>query len=445
MPRTLNRETISTRQQKIAALARIEPKMQLKTLAHHIDLMWLQEAWRRTRKDGATGVDNVTATEYEAHLDANLSGLLDRFKSGRYRAPAVKRVHIPKPGKAGATRPIGIPTLEDKVLQRAVLMALEPIYEHDFLACSYGFRPGRNAHQALEGVWQGLMGQAGGWVIDLDIQGFFDSVDHKQLRAFIQPRVHDGVLTRILGKWLKAGVMENGAVHHPTQGTPQGGVISPLLANIYLHEVLDLWFEHTVKPRLNGRAFMARYADDAVLAFAREDDARRVLAVLAKRLAKYGLSLHPDKTRLVDFRQPGRKSNRGPKGHSFDLLGLTHYWGVSRKGRSVIVRKTAKHRMDNALARIAYWCKTHRHWPVAQQQRALSRQVAGHYAYYGITGNARALNRFRQQVERRWRFWLCRRSRKAFMPWPRFKRLLARYPLPPPRVVHSIYRHAANA
>lgn len=444
MHRTPDRDPISTRQEKIATLARYEPKLPLKTLAHHVDLTWLYEAWRRTRRDGAVGVDKVTAEDYEADLEANLSSLLERFKSGRYRAPAVRRVHIPKAGKAGATRPIGIPTLEDKILQRAVLMVLEPIYEHDFLDGSYGFRPGRSAHQALEGVWQGLMSQAGGWVIDLDIQGFFDSVDHTQLRGFIETRVRDGVIRRVLGKWLNAGVMEDGAVHQPSRGTPQGGVISPLLANIYLHEVLDQWFEHTVKPRLAGRAFMARYADDAVLAFEREDDARRVRAVLAQRLAKYGLTLHPDKTRLVDFRRPGHGSRRGPQGQSFDLLGFTHYWGTSRKGRPVVVRSTAKGRMDQALKRIAHWCKTHRHWPIAQQHRALSRKLAGHYAYYGITGNARALSCFRQQVARRWRFWLSRRSRKAYLQWPRFKQLLATYPLPPPRVVHSIYRQAAN-
>lgn len=443
MSRTPNRETISTRQQKIAALARHAPKLQFKTLAHHIDLGWLREAWNRTRKDGAAGIDHVTAADYEADLEANLSSLLDRFKSGRYRAPAVRRVYIPKAGRADAVRPIGIPTLEDKILQRAVAMVLEPICEHDFLECSYGFRPRRSAHQALQGLWQGLMTQAGGWVIDLDIQGFFDSVDKAQLRDMVGSRVRDGVIRRVLGKWLNAGVMESGVVHYPGTGTPQGGVISPLLANIYLHEVLDLWFEHTVKPRLAGRAFMVRFADDAVLAFECEADAKRVMAVLAKRLAKYGLTLHPDKTRLVDFRRPGGRSKRAPKGHSFDLLGFTHYWGVSRKGYAVIQRKTAKGRMGNAVQRIAQWCQTHRHWPVAQQHRALSRKLAGHYAYYGITGNARALSCFRRQVQWRWRYWLDRRSRKARMTWSRFARLSEKYPLPPARVVHSIYRHAA--
>ncbi|MGB5199032.1 MAG: reverse transcriptase domain-containing protein, partial [Sedimenticolaceae bacterium] len=267
MTGTLGREIISTRQEKLAGLARIEPKRVLTTLAHHIDEVWLREAYRRTRKDGAVGIDGVTAAQYEADLEANLKSLLERFKSGRYRAPAVRRVHIPKPGKAKKTRPIGIPTLEDKVLQRAVLMALEPIYEQDFLDCSYGFRPGRSAHQALEALWRGLMAMGGGWIIDLDIQSFFDDVDWGHLRHFLDQRVRDGVIRRAIGKWLNAGVMESGEVSHPERGTPQGGVVSPLLSNLYLHEVLDVWFEHEVKPRLRGRAFEVRFADDAALVF----------------------------------------------------------------------------------------------------------------------------------------------------------------------------------
>ena len=262
MAGTSSREAISTRQRKLADLARIEPRLELTTLAHHIDETWLREAYRRTRKDGAAGVDGVTAVQYEADLEANLSSLLERFKSGRYRAPAIRRVHIPKPGKAGKTRPIGIPTLEDKVLQRAVLMVLEPIYEQDFLDCSYGFRPGRNPHQALTALWKGLMDLNGGWVIDLDIQSFFDDVDRGRLGEFLDKRVRDGVIRRAIGKWLRAGVMERGRLSHPDRGTPQGGVVSPLLSNLYLHEVLDVWFERTVKPRLKGRAFEIRYADD---------------------------------------------------------------------------------------------------------------------------------------------------------------------------------------
>ena len=247
----------------------------------------MREAYRRVRKDAAAGVDGVTAVQYEADLEANLTGLLERFKSGRYRAPAVRRVHLEKPGTS-KTRPIGIPTLEDKILQRAVLMVLEPVYEQDFLECSYGFRPGRGAHQALDVLWHGLMEFGGGWVIDLDIEDFFGSVEWGHLRSFLDRRVRDGVIRRAIGKWLNAGVMEAGELSYPQRGTPQGGVLSAMLSNVYLHEVLDEWFEHEVKPRLRGRAFEVRYADDAVLVFEHEDDARRVLEVLAKRLEKYG-------------------------------------------------------------------------------------------------------------------------------------------------------------
>jgi RNA-directed DNA polymerase len=334
MTRALEREIISTKQQKIAELARGAPQRVLLTLAHHIDLERMEEAYRRTRKDGAVGVDGVTAAAYEERLHENLSDLLERFKSGLYRAPPVRRVHIPKAGSKGKTRPIGIPTLEDKVLQRAVLMVLEPVYEQDFLDCSYGFRPGRSAHQALEALWKGLMDIGGGWVIDLDIQSYFDSIERTHLNAFLDQRVRDGVIRRALGKWMQAGVMEVGVISYPERGSPQGGVISPLVSNIYLHDVFDQWFEHTVKPRLRGRAFLVRFADDALLAFEREDDARRVLEVLPKRFARFGLTLHPEKTRLVDFRSPARTG--GPSGsqreRSFDLLGFAHYWGRSRLG-----------------------------------------------------------------------------------------------------------------
>ncbi len=445
MMRTLGQEIISTRQEKLARLAQIEPKLVLTTLAHHIDAVWLHEAYRRTRKDGAVGIDGVTAEQYEADLEANLWSLLERFKSGRYRAPAVRRVHIPKPGKANKTRPIGIPTLEDKVLQRAVLMVLEPVYEQDFLDCSYGFRPGRSAHQALDALWRGLMAMGGGWIIDLDIQSFFDNVDCGHLRSFLDRRVRDGVIRRAIGKWLNAGVMESGEVRHPDRGTPQGGVVSPVLSNLYLHEVLDLWFEHEVKPRLRGRALEIRFADDAALVFEREEDARRVLAVLSKRFEKYGLCLNPEKTRLVDFRSPPRAGGGGSqRERSFGLLGFTHYWGRSRTGRWVVQRKTAKDRFTRALREIGRWCRAHRHWPVAAQQAALHRKLKGHYAYYGITGNGRALARLLYEVRRLWRKWLHRRSWHGRMTWEIFVRLTARYPLPQPRVVHSIYRRVAT-
>ena len=289
--------------------------MALTTLAHHIDLDWMREAFRLTRKDGAVGVDGQTARDYEANLEVHLRSLVERAKSGLYKAPPVRRVYIPK-GKGDDLRPLGIPTFEDKVLQRAVVMVLEPAYEQDFLDCSYGFRPGRSAHQALDALWHELMAVSGGWVIEVDIRKFFDSMDHGALRDVLRKRVRDGVLLRLIGKWLNAGVLESGSVVHPGTGTPQGGVISPLLANIFLHEVVDVWFERTVKPRLRGRARLVRYADDMVMVFGREDDARRVFAVLPKRFERHGLRLHPEKTRLVRFGRPRSDDpDGGRRGH----------------------------------------------------------------------------------------------------------------------------------
>jgi group II intron reverse transcriptase/maturase len=419
----------------------------LSTLSHYIDLGWLREAYRRTRKDGAVGVDGETATVYEARLDENLASLLERFKSGRYRAPPVRRVYIPK-ADGKRLRPIGIPTLEDKILQRAVVMLLEPIYEVEFSGSSYGFRPGRSAHQALAALWNGLMARPEGWLIELDIERFFDRVDHAKLRALLARRVGDGVIRRVIGKWLNAGVMEGNALSYPEQGTPQGGVISPLLANIYLHEVLDTWFERVVRPRLKGPAFLVRYADDAVLGFAHPDDAQRVYAVLAPRFAKFGLTLHPEKTRLIPFVRPrrGEPPRGGPcSQRSFDFLGFTHYWGRSRNGGWVVKRKTAKDRFRRAVRAIKTWCREHRHRPVGWQHAMLSRKLRGHYAYYGITGNVRSLSRFVHAVERWWRKWLARRSSRGKVLWQRFAAFLKRHPLPPVRVVHSIYPRPITA
>ena len=437
MSRSLNLGRISTRRQRIARLAREDRERSFLSLAHNIDVYWLHEAFSRTRHDGAPGVDGQTWADYAKDLGSNLRSLLDRFKSGRYKAPPVRRTHIPKGSDPRSTRPIGIPTLEDKVLQRAVAMVLEPVYEEDFLDFSYGFRPGRSAHQALEALWRGLMGMGGGWVLEVDIRSFFDELDRRHLRSFLDRRVRDGVIRRTIDKWLKAGVMEKGIVSHPESGTPQGGVISPLLANLYLHEVVDQWFEEAVKPRLRGRAFLIRYADDMVLAFANERDARRVAEVLAKRFARFGLRLHPEKTRLLRFQRPRGKAQPPRALRTFDFLGLTHYWGRSRRGSWVVKRKTAMSRLSRALGAIRLWCRRHRHHEVGWQQQKLRQKLRGHYAYYGISGNYRALDAFYRQVHRIWRKWLNRRSQKAGMTWERFNRLLARYPLPRPRIVHS--------
>ena len=447
MPR--NSTNVSTKQKRIAELAEQSPQMAFTSLAYLVDIDRLKEAYRRTRKDGAVGVDGVTAAEYEQDLEGNLQRLLDRAKSGTYRAAPVRRVHSPKGGSSTETRPIGIPTLEDKILQRAVVMLLEPIYELDFLDCSYGFRPGRSAHQALDSFWKQTMNCRGGWILEMDIQKFFDNLDHGRLRTFLQLRVRDGVLLRLIGKWLKAGVMEDGNVSYPDSGSPQGGVVSPSLSNVFLHYVLDLWFEQDVQPRLRHRAFLIRYADDFVIGFRDQHDAQRVMEVLPKRFGKYGLTVHPTKTQLVPFRPPssaagGRDEQPHQRPGTFDLLGFTHFWGRSQKGQWIVKRKTASNRLSRAVRSIDSWCRFNRHQPIGLQQQKLSQKLRGHYAYYGITGNGKALSRFFYEVQRCWRKWLNRRNRNRTRNWTVFQRLLQRYPLAPTRTVHSVCRHVVN-
>jgi group II intron reverse transcriptase/maturase len=434
-------DPVSTKQQRIAELAKQDPRRGFTSLNHHLDLLWLAEAFQRTRKSAAPGVDGQTADDYGLHLRDNLESLRDRAKSGTYRAPPVRRVRIPK-GTGDETRPLGIPTLEDKVLQRAVVMALEPIYEQDFLDCSYGFRPGRSAHAALAALWQQTMDLGGCWLVEVDIRKFFDTLDHAQLRALLRQRVRDGVLLRLIDKWLSAGVLEGRELTYPEAGTPQGGVISPLLANAYLHYVLDVWFAEVVKPCLKGRAFLVRYADDFVMGFACADDARRVLAVLPKRFGKYGLTIHPDKTRLLPFQRPDRcplpaaGQAESPSG-SFDFLGFTHYWSRSKKGNWVVKRKTAGRRFHRAVKKIAEWCRLNRHRPIGEQHQSLWQKLQGHFAYYGVIGNLVCLHRFRYEVVRLWRKWLSRRKRRGQFTWSRLNGLLKALPWPWPRAPAS--------
>jgi RNA-directed DNA polymerase len=445
MPETSSSTSISPRLERIAKLAKQSPKMTFTTLAHHIDIDWLREAYRRTRKSGAPGVDGQRSEEYAADLEGNLQSLLARAKSGTYRAPPVRRVFIPK-GDGEGQRPLGVPTFEDKILQRAVAMTLEAVYEQDFLDCSYGFRPKRSAHDALNALRNELMRLGSGWVLEADLRKFFDTLDHSHLRELLQQRVRDGVLLRLIGKWLNAGVLTGNELSHPESGSPQGGVVSPLLANIYLHEVLDVWFETMVKPRLNGRASLFRYADDFVIVFSRRDDAQRVMDVLPKRLGKYGLALHPDKTRLVRFRRPARRTSRKAGGtklgwpESFDFLGFTHHWMESKKGKWVVKLRTAVSRISRTLRRATDWCRRHRHQPVPWQHEQLCRALLGHYGYFSITGNVRQVERVRREVVGIWRKWLNRRSQRRCMPWPRMRALLERYPLPEPRVMRVFAR-----
>ena len=444
MTKAQNFDSVFTKRRRIALLAADNPQMAFTSLNHYVDLEWLYYAFYQTRKDGAPGVDGQTWHDYEANLEENLRSLLNRAKSGTYRAPPVRRTYIPKGGSTTETRPIGIPTIEDKVLQRAVMTILESIYQWEFYDCSYGYRRGCSAHDALDALWQQSRKIGVQWILEVDIRKFFDTLDHGHLREFLQLRVRDGVLLRLIGKWLKAGVLEDGLVSYPDAGSPQGGVISPILANAYLHYVLDHWFHEEVSPRLKGKAFLIRFADDFVIGFTGEHDAHRVMDVVPKRFAKYGLTIHPVKTRLVRFGRPKRGHvSRAERPGTFDFLGFTHYWGLSLKGNWVIKRKTASSRFARAVTAVSLWCQRNRHHPVDEQHAALCQKLRGHYGYYGITGNSQQLGNFRTVVAQTWYKWLNRRNHKH-MTWARFSRLLKRYPLPPAVAVHSVCRVAKS-
>lgn len=425
---------VSTKQEWIATWARENPQRVFTSINHLIDAEWMREAYRLTRKDGAAGVDGQTAEDYEQNLEENLQALLNCFKDGSYRASPARRIYIPK-GNNGDRRPLGIPTFEGKILQRAVLMLLEPIYEQDFYPVSFGFRPNCSAHQALQFLRDHIMKEKGRWLIEIDIQKYFDSINHQQLRAFLDLRVKDGVIRRTIDKWLKAGVLEHGHVTYSSIGAPQGSVISPLAANIYLHYVLDQWFQEDVKPCMKGRCSLTRFCDDFVLVFEREEDCCRVYRVLEKRFAKYGLALHPDKTRIIDFRiKTGTRHNH--EGQSFDFLGFTHFWGRSRKGNMAVFQKTAKSRISRMIQTITMICKRDRHRPLVEQHRKLNRRLSGHYAYFGITGNYRSMNQVKHKVEKVWQKWLSRRSDRSRINWEKFNLFLKRFPLREPKIYH---------
>jgi group II intron reverse transcriptase/maturase len=381
-------------------------------------------------------VDGQTVAGYGENLSENLRDLLARAKSGSYQAPPVKRAYVPKNEKED--RPIGLPTVEDKILQRAVVMIMEPIYEQEFLPFSFGFRLGRSPHQALECLRTQCFEQKVQWVLEVDLRKFFDTVDHRHMRELLGRRVQDGVITRLIGKWLKAGVWEKGNVSYPEEGTPQGGVISPLLSNIYLHEVLDKWFVESVQPACEGRTFMVRFADDFVMGFERLEDAQKVQRVIEKRFARFGLKINAQKTRMVRFGRPPRGGARaGDQSETFDFLGFTHYWGKSRAGHQVVKKQTACGRFTRALRAIKEWGWKHRHEPLKEQQCKLNEKLRGHDAYYGVTGNHRMLHRLRWEVARLWRKWLARRNRGNDPNWQRFGAMLQAFPLTSARVIHS--------
>jgi group II intron reverse transcriptase/maturase len=422
---------------KVVERAQREPEGRFHALAHLIDVPALERAFHRLRKEAAVGVDEVTKEAYGKELDSNLADLHERLKSMRYRHQLLRRIHISK-GK-GRWRPIGISALEDKIVQGAVREVLEAVYEQDFLDCSYGFRAGRSPHDAVRALDRAVRQGKVSWILEADIVSFFDSLDRTQLREMLQTRVADGSLLRLIGKCLHVGVLDGEEYSEPELGTTQGSVLSPLLGNIYLHYVLDVWFEREVKPRLQGEAMLIRYCDDFIIGFERQDDAERVFDVLGKRMERYGLALHPEKTRLVAFARPeaSKRSGKGP--NTFDFLGFTFYWGRSRRGRWMMCCKTRRASLRRASQSVAEWCRRYRHLPVSTQHAALKRRLVGHFNYFGVNGNSRSLVRLVRVTARIWHKWLRRRGQRRPLSWKRFRRVLERYPLPMPRIVVSIW------
>jgi RNA-directed DNA polymerase len=422
---------------KVVERAKTEPEGRFHSLAHLLDEPALMRAYRRMRKDAAVGVDGVTKEQYGQDLERNLHDLHERLVSKRYRHQPIRRVHIPK--DKGKTRPIGISAFEDKLVQDAVREVLEAIYEQDFLACSHGFRPKRSAHDAIRALDRIMHQGKVSWVLEADIMSFFDSLDRIKLREMLQIRVADGSLLRLLGKCLHVGVLDGAEYSEPETGTAQGSVLSPLLGNVYLHYVLDQWFEREVKPRLRGEASLVRYADDFVMTFELQDDAERVMDVLGKRMGRFGLTLHPDKTRLLPFRRPPAAQTGGKGPATFDFLGFTLHWRRARSGRWGMMCKTRHARLRRAVQNVAEWCRRHRHLPVKAQHAALTTRIRGHFNYFGVSGNFRSLLMLVEEAKRAWYKWLRRRSQQAHLTWERFGELLKRFPLPRPRIMVRIW------
>ena len=422
---------------KVVERAQREPEGRFHSLAHLIDVPALRRAYDRMRKDAAVGVDGMTKERYGQDLEVRLEDLHARLRSKRYRHQPIRRVHIPK--GQGKTRPIGISAFEDKLVQDVVREVLEAIYERDFVDCSYGFRPGRSTHDAVRTLDRIVHRGEVSWILEADIRSFFDSVNRTALVELLQTRVADGSLLRLIGKCLHVGVLDGEEFTRPEVGTAQGSVLSPLLGNIYLHYVLDLWFETEVKPRLRGRATLIRYCDDFVIGFEHEDDARRVMEVLGKRLGRFGLSLHPDKTRLVPFRRPPARQRGGKGPGTFDFLGFTLYWRSLRSGRWEMWCKTRRASLRRAIQSVYDWCRGHRHRPVKEQHAALRRRLQGHFNYFGVNGNFHSLLLLVEATRRSWYKWLCRRSQRKRWTWERFADLLRQLPLPCPRITVQIW------
>jgi RNA-directed DNA polymerase len=422
--------------QRIGQRAKQEPEERFTNLLSHIRAPLLKEAYQSLRKAAASGVDGVTWEEYGERLDERLLDLQDRIHRGSYHPQPVRRVHIPKGD--GRTRPLGIPSLEDKIVQQAARRVLEPIYEAMFIGFSYGFRPKRSAHDALDALAVAI-GRKVSWVLDADIRSFFDTIDHGWMQQFIEHRIGDKRMVRLLMKWMRAGVMEEGTLHEVEQGTPQGGIISPLLANIYLHYVLDLWVCQWRKRHARGEVYVVRYADDFVMGFQFEQDAHAMRAALAERLAQFGLELHPDKTRVVEFGRFARerRERRGlGKPETFEFLGFVHIAGTSRQGTFQLQRRTSRKKRRAKLRQLKEECRRRRHRPVVEQHAWLRSVLLGHYRYYAVPTNSRALAQFRRSVAFMWHRSLQRRSQRGRWSPERWSAFEQRFPLPQPHILH---------
>jgi RNA-directed DNA polymerase len=436
MPRTQDRAGMPSALERIGEVARRDKKERFTTLMHHVyDPDMLRGAYFGLKRDAAPGVDGQTWQEYGEHLEENLCDLSARLKRGAYRAKPVRRVLIPKPD--GRMRPLGVTTLEDKIVQRAVVGVLNPIYEADFLGFSYGFRPGRGQHDALDALYVGITERKVNWVLDLDVRDFFTTISHEWLVKFVEHRIADRRIVRLIQKWLRAGVLEDGQLRQTEVGTPQGGGISPLLANIYLHYVLDLWAQ-AWRRNTKGDVVIVRFADDGVVGFQYEEEARRFWADLAERFAKFGLALHPEKTRLLEFGRHAaedRKRNGRGKPESFDFLGFTHVCGKTRKRWFAVLRRTSRKRLRRKLGEIKIELRRRMHVPVPEVGKWLRAVLRGHFNYYGVPQNSAALNTFRYFVSWLWWRTLRRRSQKTRLTWERMRRLVVRY-LPLARLTH---------
>lgn len=422
--------------QRVGQRSTDRPEERFTNLLCHIKTPQLRDAYESVRRNAAAGVDGVTWSEYGVDLDRRLLDLQDRIHRGSYHPQPVRRVHIPKGD--GRTRPLGIPSLEDKIVQQAVRRVLEPIYEAMFVGFSYGFRPGRSPHDALDALAEAIARKVS-WVLDADIRSFFDTIDHRWMQKFIEHRIGDTRMVRLLMKWLRAGVMEDGVLRDVEEGTPQGGIISPLLANIYLHYALDLWVLKWRRTQARGAMYIVRFADDFVMAFQKEQDAVTMRKALAERMAHFGLELHPDKTRVIQFGRFARedRAKRGlPKPETFDFLGFTHIADADRHGRFRLKRRTSRKKRRAKLASLREEIRRRRHDPVVEQHRYLCAVLRGHDRYYGVPLNHNALRSFHRSVERCWHAALQRRSQRGMWNQTTRKNFETRYPLPSPRIHH---------